>query len=322
MSNFISERQASSQKKIEQLKSSLSKSEALLKGKACVYLTGSFGRLEAGDHSDLDLFIVSKVKEDARNSMLSNLESIIVKAELITVAEKLKFPKFDADGRFLESHKVADLIEFLGSPRDDCENTLTGRLLLFLESRPLLGEEVYNEIIEEVIVKYFRDYASHSSEFMPAFLANDILRLWRTFCVNYEFARRGEEGKDKVKNYKLKHSRMMICFSALLYLLFVFRAKMTVSIEDAKAMTAMTPVQRLNWVSGQSSPNCSEVIGELLNIYSDFLLNTNLSKDDLINAFILHGQGWMEKADRFGDLMSTALQLAGGETRFYRLMTV
>lgn len=34
-----------------------------VRGKACVYATGSFGRCEASPHSDLDIFILGKTDE-------------------------------------------------------------------------------------------------------------------------------------------------------------------------------------------------------------------------------------------------------------------
>jgi hypothetical protein len=58
------------------------------------------------------------------------------------------------------------------------------------------------------------------SSVVPAFLANDILRIWRTFCVNYEARTETEpaekKAKRKLKNYKLEHSRLLTCYSALL----------------------------------------------------------------------------------------------------------
>lgn len=99
---------------------------------------------------------------------------------------------------------------------------------------------VYQEIIEEVIAAYWRDYEDHKTDFMPAFLANDILRLWRTFCVNYEArtVREPDEtkAKGKLKNYKLKHSRLLTCYSAILFLLAVYARQQTVKPSDAVAM--------------------------------------------------------------------------------------
>lgn len=137
------------------------------------------------------------------------------------------------------------MVKTLGHPNDDASNTFTARLLLLLESKPLFGTDVYWEAIEQVIAAYWGDFTDHKNEFVPAFLANDVLRIWRTFCVNYEArtAREPEEkrAKRKLKNYKLKHSRLLTCYSALAYLLAVFQEKKTVTPADARTMVGLTP---------------------------------------------------------------------------------
>jgi predicted nucleotidyltransferase len=165
--------------RIEQLQATLSEAEKRSAGKACVYATGSFGRGEANPHSDLDLFIVGKADGQGKR-VLKRLDEICIKADLIEATRELKIPEFSGDGRYLEHYTVQELTRTLGTPDDDSINTFTARLLLLLESCPLLERAVYDEI-SEVIVAYWRDYEDHKNEFMPAFLANDILRLWRTY---------------------------------------------------------------------------------------------------------------------------------------------
>ena len=115
---------------------------------------------------------------------------------------------------------------------------------------------------------------------MPAFLANDILRLWRTFCVNYE-ARTSDvppekKNKRRLKNYKLKYSRMLTCYSALVYLLALHNAAGTVSPEDVRGMVARSPTERLEWLlTLEYLKDAHGVVGELLDKYSEFLGNTN-----------------------------------------------
>jgi predicted nucleotidyltransferase len=169
----------------------LKKADRIARGKACVYATGSFGRGEASKHSDLDLFILGRGDgkpglDGKEGSALSRLDEILVKAELIEVTRQLKIPEFSGDGRWLVHYSLYDFTHTLGTPEDDVTNTFTARLLLLLESCPLVEDAVYKEVTNDVIAAYWRDYEDHKSAFMPAFLANDILRLWRTFCVNYE----------------------------------------------------------------------------------------------------------------------------------------
>jgi predicted nucleotidyltransferase len=71
------ERRALAAEKLEALQARLADAEKLVRRKACVYVTGSFGRNEASAYSDLDLFILGqgrgKQKQHGlRDSKLSN----------------------------------------------------------------------------------------------------------------------------------------------------------------------------------------------------------------------------------------------------------
>ncbi|GAB3121447.1 nucleotidyltransferase domain-containing protein [Novispirillum itersonii] len=329
----ISKRKNYTESRIKALKSKLLNCNSLLDGKACVYATGSFGRLEAGPKSDLDLFIVGKSdpsrirKDGIKESQLSRLDEICIKAELIEATRSLNFPDFDGDGKYLVHYPVDEFTKSIGQPDDDARNTLTGRLLLFLESKPLLGEAVYDKIIEEVIAVYWRDYPGHFSNFSPAFLTNDILRLWRTFCVNYEArtSREPDEKKleGKVKNYKLKHSRMLTCYSALLYLLVVYKKHNSVSPTDAINMTKLTPIDRLLWIKDEFK-DAKLDIENLLEQYELFLERTKDGDRTLADNFkdSANSSQFILESYKFGDLMQKALETIGKDNHLYRLIIV
>ena len=217
----------------------------------------------------------------------------------------------------------------MGTEKDDVANTFTARLLLLLESRPLLEDAVYDEIVLNVIESYWRDYQDHQTTFMPAFLANDILRIWRTFCVNYEARteREPEEKKasGKLKNYKLKHSRLLTCYSALLYLLAVHKSKKSVAPSDALAMTKLTPTERLEWLRDRSDlKEAKGTIVNLLSQYTRFLETTNFKEEELIRQFTNKDMSrkFMEAAHEFGDSMFEALTIIGDKSSFHRLLVV
>ncbi|PDS56380.1 hypothetical protein CO663_26340 [Rhizobium anhuiense] len=327
--DYLESRRTDTQARLKELQTELTDANGRLGNKACVYATGSFGRLEAGTNSDLDLFIVSKIGEvdGVVTSQLRHLDAILVKADLISAIRKLGIPDFDADGKYLGHYSVQQFTGSLGAPDDDANNTLTGRLLLFLESQPLLGAEAYSDIIDDVIASYWRDYSDHAEAFMPAFLANDILRLWRTFCVNYEARteRNPVEKKieGKIKNYKLKHSRMLTCYSALLYLLGVFKLEGTVSPTHAKNMTQLTPTARLGWLLQQTEfKTIHSSTSQLLEKYAEFLEKTDRPKDELRADFSENSGEWMAGSYAFGDLMFETLSTLGEQNKFYRLIVV
>lgn len=307
--------------------------------KACVYATGSFGRCEASAHSDLDLFIAGMsekvggaegaVEEFGSSNLLNHLDEICVQAELIQQSRHLGFPEFSADGLYINHHSIYEFTNALGTEKDDVTNTFTARLLLLLESKPLVEDDVYDEIVRGVIESYWRDYPDHSAAFMPAFLANDILRIWRTFCVNYEARTKREpeqkKASGKLKNYKLKHSRMLTCYSALLHLLAIYNEQKTVSPAEAIAMTKLTPTERLEWLQRNAAPaEAKGTLAKLLDQYDRFLVTTNFKEEELIERFLNKDvrQKYFEAAHEFGDSMFEALTIIGNNTAFHRLLVV
>jgi hypothetical protein len=229
----------------------------------------------------------------------------------------------------LQQYSVQKLLKTLGEPDDDAKNTFTARLLLLLESRCLLGEDMYDRVIKESVIAYWRDYEKHRDNFVPAFLANDILRLWRTFCVNYE-ARTATDppeknAKRKLKNYKLKHSRLLTCYSSLLYLLAEYSVKHTVAPENAITMAQLTPTQRLEYLlqDGRWS-SCHSKIREVLTSYENFLETTDAPEKELIARYLARS----ESSDQFGtgaglgNLVFDLLEELGQKNRFHRLLVV
>jgi predicted nucleotidyltransferase len=330
----ILERREHTESKVKELKRLLANVETLVDGKACVYATGSFGRNEASRNSDLDVFIagvtVKGVSHDDGSSKekraLSHLDEILVTARLIEITRTLGLPDFDGDGEYLKHYTQTEIIGSLGRPEDDALNTFTARLLLLLESRPLLNNILYDDIIDSVIKAYWRDYEKHRNDFVPAFFVNDVQRLWRTFCVNYEARTRDspapEKAKRRVKNYKLKYSRLLTCYSPLLCLLFLFSKYGTVSPDDMRGIVKRTPIDRLTWLQSQAGPN--KDVDELLHSYEEFLEVTNVSNSDLSvkldneeDRDILFGQ-----AAKFGEIMHKAILKLGDDSKLARHLIV
>lgn len=68
MGKVIEERRQFSDGRFQLLRDSLDKAEEICGDRACVYATGSFGRREASEHSDIDLFIVSLSDADKKRA--------------------------------------------------------------------------------------------------------------------------------------------------------------------------------------------------------------------------------------------------------------
>ncbi|HEY0758942.1 MAG TPA: nucleotidyltransferase domain-containing protein [Acidisarcina sp.] len=327
MGVVLDSRRAYTDQRISALGEHLGLAEALCEGRACVYATGSFGRGEAHESSDLDVFIVGHGSKENRD--LSRLDEIKIKAQLILATEEVNIERFDGDGKYLEHYTVRELTSTLGKADDDVSNTFTARLLLLLESKPLLAPPVYVAVIENVIDAYWIDYPQNKTDFTPAYLANDILRLWRTFCVNYE-ARTSREpasknAERKLKNYKLKYSRLLTCYSGLLYLLALHVRNATVHRQDAMAMISLTPTQRLEWLLSQ--PDLSDAhdgVLALIRSYEHFLEVTRQPKLELLKIFsdAQDSKRHYVEASAFGDLVFEVIQKIGQGKKLHRLLLV
>jgi hypothetical protein len=280
---FLSERESRSRKRLEELSLELDKLGSLQgMNNLCIYATGSFGRLEASAYSDLDLFFV-QTSDDASNA-IGRIAKTLVDADVIRLAQKMGFPEFSRDGQFLEVHQLAAILNHLGGQEDDSRNHFTARLLLLLESRSVYAKPVYERVLKRLVEAYYRDYDDHEKDFRPVFLANDIVRFWKTLCLNYEHRRNRPvddqltRAKSHLKNLKLKFSRMLTCYSALVW---IASKETGPGPEGVFEMVSLTPVQRLLAVA-TSDTGASLHVNRALEEYCWFLKAVGNSDDDVL----------------------------------------
>lgn len=306
---------------LDALLSSITDMDGLLEGLPglTIYAAGSYARLEASPHSDLDLFFVCN--EDKKHLPRPNETKFRLFGSLIEAIKTHGFEPFSNDCQYLELIHTEDILEHLGSSKDDEMNYFTARMLLLLESCCLYGQTEYETVKQQMIHSYFADFQRHPEDFQPLFLLNDICRYWKTLLLNYESRRRelrrllekpdlddGESKylerewiKNKVRNFKLKHSRMTTCFSSIA---IIGSCRDTVTEQYILEATRLTPVDRLRQVADQV-PNVGEAVSQLLEGYSWFLEKTELETEELEAKFTdPAGKAEMdEKATQYGELM-------------------
>jgi len=218
------QRREYSEKRIATFAEKIKECEALQKQTGLsVYIAGSYGRGEASEYSDLDLFFIHDKSYQAEP--VSDYDLTLIRADFHRAAQDMGLPRFSRDMEFLVPHNLQEILRVLGSPADDFYNHFTTRMLLLLESQCAFNEIVYENAKTQIILAYYRDYHDHRHNFIPLFLVNDIHRYWRTLCLNYEHTRNDgknasakpeEKNKYHVANLKLKFSRMLTCFSAII----------------------------------------------------------------------------------------------------------
>ena len=326
MANLAAERCVYSETRLDELRRRISGCAETrpFEPKLTIFAAGSYGRLEASKFSDLDLFFLYHGKpsdiEEARTNRLRLF------AKLIEIADAMGFPKFSNDGEFLQLLYTDDLLTHLGGREDDYRNHFTTRLLLLLEGRPVYAEAEFGRIREEIVESYFRDYPDHPESFRPTFLVNDILRYWKTLCLNYEHKRNqpvGDEDtriKQKVKNFKLKFSRMTTCFATVAALSI---QNEPVEPREVVRLATITPRGRLEDIA-EKVPALRTTIETLLSEYEWFLQLTGLSTEDLHRHF--HDKSRrteaFARANAFGDKIYDLLRKADEDFGYLRYLVI
>ena len=259
-------RYAKSKTRLAEVRDAFVKCEVIKEHPLAIFCAGSLSRMEVGDKSDLDLFVTADEVDD-NHVLRERLFRITVFSEFMAINERLNFPPFSNDGEYLKICFMGDLKSRAGSRLDDSENLFTTRMLLILESQFIANESVYRKHLNCILKLYYRD-RSEASLFKPIFLLNDLLRYWRTMCLNYEERRHDVDQPFRKKNVNLKFSRMLTVFGTVLPLI----ADSTDSVSKLEGLCTKTPLERL--AVGLDLLDDSDLTGRwhgILDIYEEFL---------------------------------------------------
>lgn len=169
-----------------------------------VGVNGSVARREVTSGSDVDLFFLTtegnaESVRDVQNAFREQLK-----------ADGIKMPAHG--GVFEEPLTVSDLLANIGGDADT-NAYLTRRMLYLLE-----GEWLYNQPgFEDVRKRLVRHYVSDKLEEhkLCRYLLNDVIRYWRTICVDFEEKTANGDKPRAIRLVKLRFARMMLYFGGV-----------------------------------------------------------------------------------------------------------
>lgn len=247
----------------------------------CIYATGSLARREATLNSDLDAFFMLSDNEEERP--IGRIRDVKILNAVLEAADENGFPDFSNDGEYLKFLHVDDVARHIGGREDDYKNAFTARMLMLLESCWIYEENQFNKFQKQLIDVYFDDFHDHSKSFRPIFLLNDVLRFWRTLCLNYENGRHWRTDRDRgakghLDNLKLKFSRLNICFSFICHLL---DQGPSLSGDNARLTASLHPLQRLHELKARNS-EIADRIEIMMHEYAWFLNVTGKPKQETL----------------------------------------
>jgi Nucleotidyltransferase domain len=230
-----------------------------------VGVNGSYARQEVTPGSDVDIFFLGTGSvEPAREAQ----EAFSPKLE------PLGFKPPSLGGVFQSALPISSLRDNIGGS-DDTNITITRRMLFLLEGDWLFNEQGFEQARREIIHAYVRNVAGEGH--LCKYFLNDVVRYWRTICVDYEDKARMRDKARGIRHVKLRFSRMLLYFAGVLAAAETYNLTQAQKMAKLHELLAMTPIDRLVHVVGeQAARKPLERYDEFLAALSDSAMRKEL----------------------------------------------
>ena len=225
----------------ETLETLRSVAEELLAGDPdlIIGVNGSVARREQTAGSDVDLFVLTLSGDmTAAKVALADYRERLV-------ARGIKMPAHG--GVFDAPLRTTQLTATIGG-EDDTNTYITRRMLYLLEGEWVANRDGFDRLRSELVARYVSENLEEQK--IVRFFLNDVIRYWRTICVDFEYKTADAAKPRAIRLVKLRLSRM------LLYVAGIAAARQTVGYDAAAKrerlakLLALPPLERLKHIYG------------------------------------------------------------------------
>lgn len=221
-------------------------------------VNGSLARREYTSGSDVDLFFLV-VNGDVAGAKAAQ-EKFRQKLQEVGV----KMPALG--GVFEEPLPADEMLATIGG-NDDTNTFITRRMLFLLEGEWIFNRPAFEETRQALIGRYVEEGLDEKK--ICLFLLNDIIRYWRTICVDYEY-KIADGGKAKaVRLIKLRFSRMLLYFAGVVAIGQTQGLPCKEKRRILDELLSTPPIDRFRSVIGDKSQASLELYTEFLTALDD-----------------------------------------------------
>lgn len=210
---------------------------------------GSYARREASANSDIDFFVITKgtAPTDPSQDDPPTWWPQVVEA----IKEVIETEPAEG-GAFSQIEYRDEMLRNIGGDRDTNQK-ITRRILFLLEGDWLGNQAELESIRREILEKYIAEGMTDHQ--LALFLLNDIIRYYRTICVDYEF-KTGQGIKPKpwgIRNIKLIFSRKLLYASGIFSVAQTADCRRDRKLEVLESLFKMPVIDRMQEICGKSN---------------------------------------------------------------------
>ena len=260
-------------------------------------VNGSYARREVTSGSDVDLFVLFRKDALAEAGRLQEA----VRAELA----KASFVMPSSGGVFDEPLAISALTQTIGG-QDDSNVSITRRMLLLLEGEWIFGERTFDDARNRLLAQYVPD--TIRSEQIAMFLLNDIIRYWRTICVDLEHKVLIAGKPRAIRLIKLRFSRMLLFVAGVLAVGETFGVNRDEKLLRLNELLAIPTFERIDHIVGDRAAPILEIYSEFLDALDDPNIRAALSAQSPTGEDSPEFEALRAKAQEFRDLLLVMLQ--------------